>query len=287
MAAAAEVRQLVAAGQHFLASFEEELCGPTGVRINAALSNFAAEATALKLGDLFSFSNVERVCNTADGVRPYLVSPEKGLRTLVAAAIDKASGPASSRVDAVCDLLREGLALAAAKVADAGSDSKTEEEDVPEISPVALAAVEREAARLLDSWRRSASSLVSSLVSFEREVIDAKLFRAIAGIGPSLGAADRAGSSAVPAQAPVPAALSAPAARGPMSAAPFRGGGATGRSLDDLDAQRPRGPLYRRMAADPGVDPRTCLMGDLEKVGCEDSLGPLSSGGFETCGVLV
>jgi dynamin GTPase len=64
--------------------------------------NFPNRIKKLPLDRHFDLNNVKRIVLEADGYQPYLISPEKGLRSLIKTVLELAKDPARLCVDEVC-----------------------------------------------------------------------------------------------------------------------------------------------------------------------------------------
>jgi hypothetical protein len=175
----------------------------------------AAALRALPLQPLFAPQHVRDVCARADGYQPFLVSPEAGLRALVAEGVELCRAPAHAclaRVHAALAAVVRTAVADAAAAADTLRHPKGEVRarwrasegglhiDAPPLSSSRLArgaalrapsrafAASRRAARqaaleaaaeaALDTWHEDAARALDVLVSGEQQFISADFFRA-------------------------------------------------------------------------------------------------------------
>ncbi|KAG1326637.1 Dynamin-2B [Cocos nucifera] len=78
-------------------------CMGAGWKVVASFEgNFPNRIKQLPLDRHFDINNVKRIVLEADGYQPYLISPEKGLRSLIKGVLDLAKEPARLCVDEFC-----------------------------------------------------------------------------------------------------------------------------------------------------------------------------------------
>jgi dynamin GTPase len=129
----------------------------------------------LPLESVFELDSVKRLCKTADGYQPHMVSPERGLRLMASKALDQVD-PAVQRC--VADVY--GMLVQAGREAAAMAGEHTEAAmagkvplNVPEFRNVIMPAV----IRALDEWRDEALRMARMMVDMERSYITAGFFR--------------------------------------------------------------------------------------------------------------
>eukprot|EP00249_Psilotum_nudum_P023591 c28932_g1_i1 orf=673-3459(-) len=118
----------------------------------------------LPLGDLFEISNIKKLVLEADGYQPYLISPEKGLRSLIRKVLELAKDPARLCVDEVHRILVEIVASTASSTPGLGRFPPFKRE----IVSIASAA--------LDGYRDESKKMVVALVDMERAFIPPQHF---------------------------------------------------------------------------------------------------------------
>jgi dynamin GTPase len=138
----------------------------------------AGALRALPIDRLFSPSSVRDVVRAADGFQPHLVSPEAGLRRLVADALALADGPVDAcvrRIHAVLVAAARDAATRASLLTDASTlDAKGRE---PLRLPAFEAAVVAAATKALEGWRDDALRVARTVVDMERSYVTAAFFR--------------------------------------------------------------------------------------------------------------
>eukprot|EP00249_Psilotum_nudum_P013635 c24435_g1_i1 orf=440-2686(+) len=117
--------------------------------------SFPKRMKELPLNDLFDINNVKRVVLEADGYQPYLLSPEKGLRSLIRKVLELAKDPAQLCVDEVHRVLTDIVSSAASSTASLGRFPPFRRE----IIAIASAA--------LDEYRAESKKMVAALVDME------------------------------------------------------------------------------------------------------------------------
>ena len=151
---------------------------PSASKIKAAFfseKGLAGAIQRLPLEAVFELDSVKRLCKTADGYQPHMVSPERGLRLMASKALDQVD-PAVQRC--VADVY--GMLVGAGREAAAAAGEHTEAAmagkvplNAPEFRNVIMPAV----IRALDEWRDEALRMARMMVDMERSYITAGFFR--------------------------------------------------------------------------------------------------------------
>ncbi|XP_047337515.1 dynamin-2A-like [Impatiens glandulifera] len=126
--------------------------------------NFPNRIKQLPLDRHFDLNNVKRIVLEADGYQPYLISPEKGLRSLIKGVLELAKEPAGLCVDEVHRVLVDIVSAAANGTPGLGRYPPFKREVVA----IASAA--------LDGFRSEAKSMVVALVDMERAFVPPQHF---------------------------------------------------------------------------------------------------------------
>ena len=126
----------------------------------------------------FRLDVVQATVRETDGFQPHLVSPEAGLRRLVADALRLVDAPVSACVHRIHTVLLAAAREAAGKaslMADAGASSTAGRE--PLRLPAFEAAVVTAATTALEGWRDEALQVAATVVAMERSYVTAAFFR--------------------------------------------------------------------------------------------------------------
>ncbi|ERN04936.1 dynamin-2A [Amborella trichopoda] len=126
--------------------------------------NFPNRIKQLPLDRHFDISNVKRIVLEADGYQPYLISPEKGLRSLIKVVLELAKEPSRLCVDEVHRVLIDIVSSAASATPGLGRYPPFKREVVA----IASAA--------LDGFRNEAKKMVVALVDMERAFVPPQHF---------------------------------------------------------------------------------------------------------------
>lgn len=126
--------------------------------------NFPNRIKQLPLDRHFDINNVKRVVLEADGYQPYLISPEKGLRSLIKGVLELAKEPSRLCVDEVHRVLGDIVSAAANSTPGLGRYPPFKREVVA----IATAA--------LDGFKNEAKKMVVALVDMERAFVPPQHF---------------------------------------------------------------------------------------------------------------
>ncbi|CAH2038399.1 unnamed protein product, partial [Thlaspi arvense] len=126
--------------------------------------NFPNRIKQLPLDRHFDLNNVKRVVLEADGYQPYLISPEKGLRSLIKIVLELAKDPARLCVDEVHRVLVDIVSASANATPGLGRYPPFKREVVA----IASAA--------LDGFKTEAKKMVVALVDMERAFVPPQHF---------------------------------------------------------------------------------------------------------------
>ncbi|XP_044462733.1 dynamin-2A-like isoform X2 [Mangifera indica] len=126
--------------------------------------NFPNRIKQLPLDRHFDINNVKRVVLEADGYQPYLVSPEKGLRSLIKSVLEMAKEPSLLCVDEVHRVLVDLVSSVAKATPGLGRYPPFKREVVA----IATAA--------LDGFKNEAKKMVVALVDMERAFVPPQHF---------------------------------------------------------------------------------------------------------------
>ncbi|KAL7118309.1 hypothetical protein ACP275_03G128200 [Erythranthe tilingii] len=126
--------------------------------------NFPNRIKQLPLDRHFDINNVKRIVLEADGYQPYLISPEKGLRSLIKGVLELAKEPSRLCVDEVHRVLVEIVSSAANATPGLGRYPPFKREVVA----IATAA--------LEGFKNEARNMVVALVDMERAFVPPQHF---------------------------------------------------------------------------------------------------------------
>ncbi|KAK8656894.1 hypothetical protein V6N13_098829 [Hibiscus sabdariffa] len=126
--------------------------------------NFPNRIKQLPIDRHFDLNNVKRIVLEADGYQPYLISPEKGLRSLIKGVLELAKEPARLCVDEVHRVLTDIVSAAANATPGLGRYPPFKREVVA----IASAA--------LDGFKTEAKKMVVALVDMERAFVPPQHF---------------------------------------------------------------------------------------------------------------
>ncbi|OMO51555.1 hypothetical protein CCACVL1_29731 [Corchorus capsularis] len=126
--------------------------------------NFPKRIKELPIDRHFDINNVKRIVLEADGYQPYLISPEKGLRSLIKGVLELAKEPARLCVDEVHRVLIDIVSAAASATPGLGRYPPFKREVVA----IASAA--------LDGFKSEAKKMVVALVDMERAFVPPQHF---------------------------------------------------------------------------------------------------------------
>ncbi|XP_048431840.1 dynamin-2A [Pyrus x bretschneideri] len=126
--------------------------------------NFPNRIKQLPLDRHFDINNVKRIVLEADGYQPYLISPEKGLRSLIKGVLELAKEPSRLCVDEVHRVLVDIVSAAANATPGLGRYPPFKREVVA----IASAA--------LDAFKNEAKKMVVALVDMERAFVPPQHF---------------------------------------------------------------------------------------------------------------
>lgn len=126
--------------------------------------NFPNRIKQLPLDKHFDINNVKRIVLEADGYQPYLISPEKGLRSLIKIVLELAKEPSRLCVDEVHRVLVDIVSAAANATPGLGRYPPFKREVVA----IASAA--------LDVFKNEAKKMVVALVDMERAFVPPQHF---------------------------------------------------------------------------------------------------------------
>ncbi|KAL3513469.1 hypothetical protein ACH5RR_026186, partial [Cinchona calisaya] len=126
--------------------------------------NFPNRIKQLPLDRHFDINNVKRIVLEADGYQPYLISPEKGLRSLIKIVLEMAKEPSRLCVDEVHRVLVDIVSASANATAGLGRYPPFKRE------VIALAT------DALDGFKTEAKRMVVALVDMERAFVPPQHF---------------------------------------------------------------------------------------------------------------
>ncbi|WOG84302.1 hypothetical protein DCAR_0103485 [Daucus carota subsp. sativus] len=126
--------------------------------------NFPNRIKQLPLDKHFDMNNVKRVVLEADGYQPYLISPEKGLRSLIKGVLEMAKEPSRLCVDEVHRVLVDIVSASANATPGLGRYPPFKRE------VVAIATT------ALEGFKNEAKSMVVALVDMERAFVPPQHF---------------------------------------------------------------------------------------------------------------
>ncbi|KAF7824914.1 dynamin-2B-like [Senna tora] len=137
----------------------------TGWKIVASFEgNFPNRMKQLPLDRHFDINNVKRIVLEADGYQPYLISPEKGLRSLIKGVLELAKEPARLCVDEIHRVLID-IVSAAANATPGLGRYPTFKREVVAIATAAL-----------EGFKNEAKKMVIALVDMERAFVPPQHF---------------------------------------------------------------------------------------------------------------
>ncbi|KAL5982575.1 Dynamin-2A [Asimina triloba] len=126
--------------------------------------NFPNRIKQLPLDRHFDINNVKRIVLEADGYQPYLISPEKGLRSLIKGVLELAKEPSRMCVDEVHRVLIDIVSAAANATPGLGRYPPFKREVVAIASGA------------LDGFKNEAKKMVVALVDMERAFVPPQHF---------------------------------------------------------------------------------------------------------------
>lgn len=126
--------------------------------------NFPNRIKQLPLDRHFDINNVKRIVLEADGYQPYLISPEKGLRSLIKGVLELAKEPSRMCVDEVHHVLVDIVSAAAKATPGLGRYPPFKREVI---------AIATDA---LDGFKNEAKKMVVALVDMERAFVPPQHF---------------------------------------------------------------------------------------------------------------
>ncbi|KAK6945538.1 Pleckstrin homology domain [Dillenia turbinata] len=126
--------------------------------------NFPSRIKKLPLDSHFDINNVKRIVLEADGYQPYLISPEKGLRSLIKGVLELAKEPSRLCVEEVHRVLVDIVSAAANGTPGLGRYPPFKRE----VIAIATTA--------LDGFRNEAKKMVVALVDMERAFVPPQHF---------------------------------------------------------------------------------------------------------------
>ncbi|GAV63300.1 PH domain-containing protein/Dynamin_N domain-containing protein/Dynamin_M domain-containing protein/GED domain-containing protein [Cephalotus follicularis] len=127
--------------------------------------NFPNRIKQLPLDRHFDLNNVKKIVLEADGYQPYLISPEKGLRSLIKGVLELAKEPSRLCVDEVHRVLVDIVSQAANATPGLGRYPPFKREVVVAIASAAL-----------DAFKGEAKKMVVALVDMERAFVPPQHF---------------------------------------------------------------------------------------------------------------
>ncbi|CAO2201868.1 unnamed protein product [Urochloa humidicola] len=169
MADSSEGTKAIALGlcREFEDKFLEHIAGGEGAGWKVVASfegKFPTRIKQLPLDKHFDMKNVKRVVLEADGYQPYLISPEKGLRSLIRGLLELAKEPSILLVDEVHRVLLDLISSAANATPGLGRCPPFKRE----VIAIASAA--------LDGFKNEARKMVVALVDMERAFVPPQHF---------------------------------------------------------------------------------------------------------------
>ncbi|KAI4298908.1 hypothetical protein L6164_032421 [Bauhinia variegata] len=153
--------------REFEDKFLQHLTGSEGNGYKVVASfegNFPNRMKQLPIDRHFDINNVKRIVLEADGYQPYLISPEKGLRSLIKGVLEMAKEPARLCVDEVHRVLVDLVSAAANATPGLGRYPPYKRE----IVAIASSA--------LDAFKNEAKKMVVALVDMERAYVPPQHF---------------------------------------------------------------------------------------------------------------
>eukprot|EP00884_Botryococcus_braunii_P013562 jgi/Botrbrau1/22206/Bobra.168_1s0037.1 len=137
----------------------------------------AGKIRMLPLEKHFRLDNVKSTVREADGYQAHLVSPEFGLKRLVADALALLQEPVNVCVRRIHQLLLDAARDASKKASLLADTVVIDEKKVALKLPAFESAVMVAATRALEKWRDEAMEVASSIVEMERSYVTAAFFR--------------------------------------------------------------------------------------------------------------
>ncbi|KAL6862438.1 hypothetical protein ACP4OV_016779 [Aristida adscensionis] len=153
--------------REFEDKFLQHIAGGEGAGWKVVASfegKFPTRIKQLPLDKHFDMKNVKRIVLEADGYQPYLISPEKGLRSLIKGLLELAKEPSTLLVDEVHRVLLEIVSAAANATPGLGRYPPFKHE----VIAIASAA--------LDGFKNEARKMVVALVDMERAFVPPQHF---------------------------------------------------------------------------------------------------------------
>nr|XP_034598677.1 dynamin-2A-like isoform X1 [Setaria viridis] len=169
MAESSEGTKAIALGlcREFEDKFLQHIAGGEGAGWKVIASfegKFPTRIKQLPLDKHFDMKNVKRIVLEADGYQPYLISPEKGLRSLIRGLLELAKEPSILLVDEVHRVLLDIVSSAANATPGLGRYPPFKRE----VIAIASAA--------LDGFKNEARKMVVALVDMERAFVPPQHF---------------------------------------------------------------------------------------------------------------
>ncbi|XP_062196872.1 dynamin-2A-like [Phragmites australis] len=169
MVQSSEGTRVIALGlcREFEDKFLQHIAGGEGAGWKVVASfegKFPTRIKQLPLDKHFDMKNVKRIVLEADGYQPYLISPEKGLRSLIKRLLELAKEPSTLLVDEVHRVLLEIVSAAANATPGLGRYPQFKRE----VISIASAA--------LDGFKNEARKMVIALVDMERAFVPPQHF---------------------------------------------------------------------------------------------------------------
>ncbi|KAL6598602.1 hypothetical protein ACP70R_046301 [Stipagrostis hirtigluma subsp. patula] len=169
MAQSSEGTRIIALGlcREFEDKFLQHIAGGEGAGWKVVASfegKFPTRIKQLPLDKHFDMKNVKRIVLEADGYQPYLISPEKGLKSLIKGLLELAKEPSTLLVDEVHRVLIEIVSAAANATPGLGRYPPFKRE----VIAIASAA--------LEGFKNEARKMVVALVDMERAFVPPQHF---------------------------------------------------------------------------------------------------------------
>ncbi|KAK3123444.1 hypothetical protein QOZ80_8AG0631020 [Eleusine coracana subsp. coracana] len=153
--------------REFEDKFLQHIAGGEGVGWKVVASfegKFPTRIKQLPLDKHFEMKNVKRIVLEVDGYQPYLVSPEKGLRSLIRGLLELAKEPSTLLVDEVHRVLLDIVSATANATPGLGRYAQFKHE----VIAIASAA--------LEGFKNEARKMVVALVDMERAFVPSQNF---------------------------------------------------------------------------------------------------------------
>uniref|UniRef100_A0A0D9X7Z7 dynamin GTPase n=1 Tax=Leersia perrieri TaxID=77586 RepID=A0A0D9X7Z7_9ORYZ len=169
MVQSSEGTRVIALGlcREFEDKFLQHITGVEGAGWKVVASfegKFPTRIKQLPLDKHFDMKNVKRIVLEADGYQPYLISPEKGLRSLIRGLLELAKEPSTLLVDEVHRVLLDIVSATANATPGLGRYPPFKRE----VIAIASAA--------LDGFKDEAKKMVTALVDMERAFVPPQHF---------------------------------------------------------------------------------------------------------------